>query len=169
MLVVGIDPSSSKCGIALVETDDGSILATWLWEKDKRASSSANLFDYYRWLGVLLSSGDPARKVLGGRIAPMASIEFLGVERNAQTTRLISHFQAASVLACKQTGMMVIEGRTSSARKAALGRGNLSKDEAWEMVKKMYPNHKFRAKTSGGTDEMDAVVMALAAPTLAEL
>jgi Holliday junction resolvasome RuvABC endonuclease subunit len=169
MLVLGIDPSSTKSGAALVETDTAQIVGTWVWFKDTRKGPTQNLYDYFRWLTALISSGNPEQRMLGGRIAPMASIEYLSVERNAQTTRLVSHFQAVSALACKQAGMMVIEGRVRTARKIVLGDGSLSKDEAWEAIRQMYPEHSFRRKPQGGDDEADAVVMALAGPQLAEL
>lgn len=98
----------------------------------------------------------------------MACVEFLSVERNAQTTRKVSHFQAISVLACKQAHLVVIEGRVSSARAEALGRGDIKKEDAHEQVKKMFPQHKFKAVNRGGMDETDAVVLALAGPGLAE-
>lgn len=171
MKYLGIDPSSSCCGVALVEIPfqlgaKPQLLWTKTWKPDKGASPPENLHGYFLWLrNDALVDKDDTWSV---PVASFACVENLSVMQNANSTRLISHYQAASVLACKQLGMAVIEGRVSSARKATLGRGNMSKDEAWEAVKKMYPHHKFRAKTSGGQDETDAVVLALAGRTLTE-
>jgi len=47
-------------------------------------------------------------------------------------------------------------------------KGNISKDDAWEVRAKYIPNFDFGRKTTGGTDIMDAMTLALAAPTLLE-
>lgn len=104
----------------------------------------------------------------GGTIAPMACVEFLKVTRNAETTRKVSHYQAASVLACKQAGLVVIEASVSQARKDALGNGGLSKEDAFALVKKLFPDHKFKTVKRGGMDESDAIVLGIAGPGMAE-
>lgn len=156
MKILGIDPSSSITGNALI--DGNKILSTDNWKKNNTKSDVWNLWDYYEWQVFQIKSAKP----------DMAAIEFLSVSRNMNSVRVVSHYQAAAALACKANNLMVIEARVSSARKEALGRGNMSKDEAWEAVKKMFPNHKFSAKTRGGTDEADALVIAIAAPGIAE-
>lgn len=166
--VIGIDASSSMTGVALVEGDD--LIDTWVWEKDKSKSGIWNLNSYFRWLRDLLveSWEEPRGKVGLAMRANMACIEYLTVSQNAQTTRVLSHYQAASVLACKEVGVTVIEGRVSSARREALGRGNMSKDECWNEIRRRYPDYRFRPKTRGGMDETDAIVLALAGPGLVE-
>lgn len=157
MKCLGIDPSSTTCGAALV--DDFELLDTWAWDKTKRRSPSWNLNDYYEWLLALIDGlGD----------THMACVEFLSVTRNAQTVRKVSHFQAASVLACKQRRLLVVEARVSSARAVALGNGGMSKEAAFDEIKKRYPDHGFRRRDRGGMDETDAVVLALSGPGIAE-
>lgn len=156
MLIVGIDPSSSICGVALVENQ--KLLLTDAWFKDKNKSSSENLVFYFIWLQSWLSANKP----------DIAVIEFLSVVRNAEATRKIAHYQAISNVVCKLRGMLVIEARATSARKAALGKGNLSKKECFETIKKKYPDHLFKRFDSSGADETDACVLALGGITLAE-
>ena len=156
MKIMGIDPSSTICGVALVE--DERLLATWTWKKDKTRSGVWNLADYFKWIDRLISTQGPH----------MVCVEFLSVERNAQTTRKVSHFQAASALAAKLRGKMTIEGRVSSARKEALGDGSMSKDAAWVAVRERFPDHDFQRADLGGYDEADATVLALAATGIAE-
>lgn len=156
MRVLGIDPSSSCCGLAWVEGT--TLLHTTNWKPTKGKSGVWNLANYAEWLATEIRQSP----------AHLACVEFLSVMQNAQSTRLISHYQAVSGLVCKQANLVVIEGRVSSARKEALGRGNMSKEEAWQAVKKMYPDHKFANKTTGGMDETDATTLALAGPGLAE-
>lgn len=182
MKIIGIDPSSSLSGVALVEYHYSSgtykILWTKTWAKDKSKSDPENLYRYFKWLKdealievqpptLTKDDAEAGMRQWSVPVSNFACVEFLSVTRNAQTSRMVSHYQAASVLACKELGMTVVEARVSSARKEALGRAG-SKDEAWDEIKKLYPHHTFKRKTSGGTDEADAVVLAMAARGLAE-
>jgi Holliday junction resolvasome RuvABC endonuclease subunit len=168
MLVVGIDPSSSCSGVAYVEHSwdkEPEQIDTMIWTPEKHQSAPQRLVNYFDWLRneALV---ERTRHYLVPR-AQMGCVEFLSVTRNAATTRVVSHYQAASVLALKKLGITTIEARVSSARATALGRSG-SKEEAWDAVKRLYPDHVFHRKTKGGMDETDAVVLALAGPTLAE-
>lgn len=156
MKIVGIDPSSSVCGLAVIENND--LLITDAWFKDENKSSSENLVSYFTWLQVFLSANKP----------DIAIIEFLSVVRNAEATRKIAHFQAISSLVCKLRGLLVIEARVTSARKASLGKGNLSKRECFDLIKKKFPDHKFNRFDRSGSDETDAVVLALGSMKIAE-
>lgn len=159
MKVIGIDPASGLTGVALLDGD--RLVKTWVWEKEKSKSDAHNLMAYYDWLLEVVKSPF-------GVVAPMACVEFLKVTQNAQTVRKLSHYQAVSVLACKHAGLVVIETAVSSARKEALGKGNLSKEESFALIKKRFPDHKFRRADKGGMDESDAIVLGLAGPGLAE-
>src|SRR5215469_13753207 len=100
MLIAGIDPSSTCCGVAVVE--DGCILRTGAWHKPKtRQSDSEYLVDYFTWLQGWLSEVTP----------DVVVIEFLSVVRNMNAVRKISHYQAVSALTCKLRGLLVIEAR----------------------------------------------------------
>lgn len=156
MRVAGIDPSSSNCGVALVV--DGKLESTDVWKKDKNESPPEGLWSYFIWLWAWLIANQP----------DMACVEFLSVEKNAETTRKISHYQAVSALACKLRGIVVVESRVTTARKHALGKGNLSKEDAWKQLKEKRPHHQFKAAKSGGYDEADAAVLAIAGPAVAE-
>jgi Holliday junction resolvasome RuvABC endonuclease subunit len=155
--LVGVDPSSSCSGVAYM--DRKGLLLTDTWKRPSSGSAPERLYQFHEWLiGWLRRVGVP----------DMAAVEFLSVERNAQSTRVVSHYQSAAVLACKRLGVVVVEGRVSTARKIALGSGALSKRDAFDAVKRLYPNHDFGRFDKGGSDRADAVVMALAARTLAE-
>jgi Holliday junction resolvasome RuvABC endonuclease subunit len=156
MKVVGIDPSSSCCGVALAV--DGEPLLVDAWDRPKNGSAPARLTEYFVWLRSWVAINKP----------DMACIEFLSVERNAQSTRVVSHYQAASVIACKLKGLVVVEARVTSARKAVLDNGALSKQEAFDEMKKRYPQIQFGRIDKGGGDRTDALVLALAGPSIAE-
>lgn len=161
MKVLGIDPSSSISGNALVVHGRGEPKLRWTecWFKEKKLPAVRNLHNYFLWQQVMIEDLE----------ADMACVESLSVARGAQVTRVLSHFQAAAVLACKEAGITVVEARVSQGRLWALGDGSLDKDEAHEAVKKMFPKHKFRQKKNGGYDETDATVLGLSGPHAAEL
>jgi Holliday junction resolvasome RuvABC endonuclease subunit len=156
MRIIGVDPSSTVCGIAVVDTPR-TVVAVDHWERDRNSSHPERLVSYYNWLQARLLTHQP----------DMAVVEMLGVERNAIATRKISYYQGVSALTCKLSGLMVIEARVSTVRKIVLGNGNMSKDEAWSTMRAMHPN-LFSAKNAGGADEMDALVLALAGISAAE-
>lgn len=156
MKIAGIDPSSSCTGVALVE--DKSLLLTDAWHKPKTGSAPDRLVNYFLWIQNWLAVNEP----------DIVAIEFLSVVRNAEATRIISHYQAISALACKLRGILVIEARVTSARKAALGRGDMSKEESYKKIKEMYPLEEWGRINNGGADRADATVLALAALEIAE-
>lgn len=156
MRICGIDPSSTCSGVALVK--DGEPVLIDAWDRPKNGSAPARVTEYFLWLRTWVAMNKP----------DMACIEFLSVERNAQTTRVVSHYQCASVLACKLKGLVVIEARVTSARKAVLGDGSLSKDKVFAEMKRRYPQLDFGRFDRGGGDRADALVLALAGPAIAE-
>lgn len=156
MKILGIDPSSSCTGVALVENNE--LLKTDAWFKSESGSYSDRLVDYFIWLQSFLSANEPDVSV----------IEFLSVVRNAEAVRKISHFQGISALACKLRGILIIEARVTSARKVSLGKGNLSKQESYNIIKKKFPNEDWGRIDNGGGDRADALVLALGGITLAE-
>lgn len=163
MRVCGIDPSSSICGFAMIDTPD-SIISVKNWKRDKNRSHPQGLQDYFNWLSMHIIMAKPQMAVIEmsayGNAGP-------GSRGNFQTAQMVSFYQSVSALACKIQGLIVIESRASSARKAALGNGGLSKDKVWEIMRKRYPD-LFSAKTTGGLDECDALVLALAGERVAE-
>jgi Holliday junction resolvasome RuvABC endonuclease subunit len=90
-----------------------------------------------------------------------------GAKGNFQSAQAVSFYQAISAVCCKLNGLIVVETRVTSARKAALGNGGLAKDAVWEIMRKRYPE-LFAPKTRGGLDECDALVLALAGERVAE-
>lgn len=138
--------------------EDRRLVTTAAWKRPKKGSATQRQMEYFLWLQGWLAANR----------ADMAVIEYLSVERNAQSTRVVSHYQAISALACKLQGLIVIEARVSTARKEALGRGNLSKKEAYEAIKRLIPEHNWGRIDDGGADRADAAVLALAGPAVAE-
>ena len=162
MRILGIDPSSTFCGIAVIDTPD-EILKVEHWTRDKNRSHPQGFLDYYNWLGWRIVMAKPHMAVI--EMGSYASGQ--GGKGNFQAIQAVSFYQAISALCCKLNDVIVIENRVTSARKAVLGNGALSKDQTWAVMRERYPK-LFSAKTSGGLDEMDALVLALSGERAAE-
>lgn len=164
MRILGIDPSSTFCGLALYDTDAGE-RTVGHWERDKKKSHPEGMKSYFYFLSRWIATTKPQMAVIEmsayGRAPGGAG------KANFQAAQAVSFYQGVSVLCCKIYGLIVIETRATSARKATLGNGALSKDQVWEIMRKKYPT-KFSPKTRGGLDECDALVLAEAGPTVAE-
>lgn len=165
MRTVGIDPSSSFCGIGVIDTPS-TIIAVKHWERDKNKSHPQGFHDYFNWLSMQLIMTKPHMAVveMGAYIVSQGRGKSAG---NFQAIQAVSFYQAISVLACKIQGLIVVESRATSARKATLGNGRLSKEETWKIMNQRHLG-LFSSKTRGGLDECDALVLALGGERLAE-
>lgn len=113
---------------------------------------------YYHWLVELAGLWRP----------DMALVELVAVHRNMNTVRVLARYEAASIIALKTSKVLTMQGRVSKARLIALGKGNLSKEEAYAAVCLREPQHEWRTPKKGGMDETDAYVLAKAAMGVAE-
>ena len=141
---------------------DGELVYADHWKRDKRDPHPVALLSWYRWLEAFIAVNSP----------DMASIEMHAYRATSDktspaATHAVAYFQGVAALCCKMHGLVVLEVRVSTARSIVLGNGSLSKDAAWDIMRQRYPA-MFAAKTSGGADEMDAAVCALAGPVAAE-
>jgi len=158
MRAVGIDGASANyAAIALVV--NGAPYRAAVWQpKDKRDSAAERVEDYYKWLRRWIAIYKP----------DVIAVEELAVFLNKNTIRALSRHEGVALLAAKKSGAIVLNPGISKARGIVFGNGRLSKDDAWVAFKKMYPELDLRGKNSGGTDQMDGYVHALAAPTILE-
>ena len=139
---------------------DGDLILTDSWRRPKDGSAPARLWKCY----------EDVRTWIAAQNVDIVCVEFLSVERNAQTTRIVSHYQCACTLAAKSLGLVVVEAQVRTARRVVFGVGNggRAKKEIFEMARKRFPDHSFGRFELDGGDKVDAAVLALAAPTLAE-
>jgi Holliday junction resolvasome RuvABC endonuclease subunit len=158
MRSVGIDiGSSSYAAISLAV--NGVPTRSVVWKAgDKRESAAVRLDDQYAWFGRWLHIFKP----------DVIAVEELAVFMNKKVIRALARHEGIALLAAKRSGAVVISPTASQSRGIVLGNGRLSKDDAWLAFKKTYPDLTLLAKNSGGTDQMDAYVHALAAPTVLE-
>lgn len=139
---------------------DGEPKYVAAWKPDNPKDSDAErLHQFHKWVTFKLGLWRP----------DIVAVEELAVFLNKKTIRALSKREGVALLAAKQYhGAVVVNPPVTQARSIVFGKGNASKDEAWELIKKLYPGLKFLPKNSGGTDQADALVHALAAPKILE-
>src|SRR4051794_714441 len=160
MRVAGIDISSTSYS-ALAVVDDGVPSFATVWRPPNIKDSDPELLhQFYRWLVFKL-----------GLLRPniVAVERQAGFTKNHNVIRSLSKREGVALLAAKQRqGCIVVNPPVTQARGIVFGKGNMSKDDAWGEIRKMYPDFDFLAKNSGGSDQADALVHALAAPVILE-
>lgn len=157
MKTAGIDPSSSRCGIAIVAVDGVANSSTFIddiqtW--DVRGHKG-------KWLqeeipGKLDAFAKNLAAYLIAKKVDRAVVELLSVTHNMDTVRKIAYFEGAALLACAAARIPVESMRTTQARKLVFGKGNIGKDEVRIVLEEMFQ----RRLTP---DEADALVLAIAA------
>lgn len=156
MRIVGLDTSSRFGGLALVVNSEIQSASVWT-PSNPKLSHPRRLQEYRDWLKFKLKMLHP----------DVAAIEELAVFQSKKTIRVLSHFEAAGILVSKDVVGSVAQIQVTTARRIVFGKGNMSKDDAWDYVKKNW-DFDFGHKTTGGLDKMDAAVIALAAPEFLE-
>lgn len=143
--------------VALVVNGVPKRAAVWK-PPDKRDSAATHLDQQYDWL----------RFTLGVMRPDIIAVEELAVFLSKVVIRAMARHEGIALLAAKKTGAIVVSPGVTKVRGIVFNNGRLSKDEAWVLFKKLYPELVELPKTSGGTDVMDAYTHALAAPTVLE-
>jgi Holliday junction resolvasome RuvABC endonuclease subunit len=158
MRCCGID--NAKIGYkAIALAVNGVPVRAHVWKPPNKLDSAPTILeDSYDWLRRWLKILKP----------DVIAVEQLQVFQNKKVIRALSQHEGVALLAAKQSGGVVIQPGTSQSRGVVFSAGNLSKDDAWVAFRKMYPDFVLLAKNSGGSDQMDAMTHALAAPTILE-
>lgn len=161
MIVLGVDPSSSSSGHAIVDGDDMIGFGVWKPTKaEEKAKGATRMYAYYRWLDTWVA--------MRRSMIDMAVVEELGVMRGAKTARVLANFEAIACVVCKKHDLIVVRVKAGVARNLVLGMNpNSKKEEVLVEVRKQYPNLKFPPANQGGGDVADAFVMAKAGPQAA--
>lgn len=157
MRVLGLDPSSSKSGWCLVL--DGVPEKLGVWKPPPRLKSQPD---------KLVAWGKFVRSLLVFTRPDMVVIEECAPHRNPQTFRALVRFENVATYETKLAGRIVLLHRVSEARAIVVEKGNAKKEDVFYEMKRRYPDFEWCAIDKGGDDQSDALVMALAAPSLAE-
>lgn len=148
MKILGVDPSSSVTGIAVLDAKDLSF-ETHTFKADHNKELQDNMNDCLFMLENL------CRK-------PYAvGIEKVSVSWNVNTIRKISYYEALGLLHAANTKASAHQLQATKARRIVLSKGTLSKEDSFKEVISRFPDHEF-----ANMDEADALVIALAAAFL---
>lgn len=155
MKVVGVDASSSCTGLTII--DDGKLVESVIWKPtDKKALASDRLFEFYTWISEKLYTHRP----------DVCAISSTSFSRNVNTTRVLSRYEGAAIIAARLYSCDVVDVKDVEARKMVLKRGNTSKERAYQLITKKYPDYPWLPYKKGGDDQVDSFVIAKAAPAL---
>lgn len=116
----------------------------------------------------LVGWADAVRALLVFEQPDMVVIEECAPHRNPQTFRALIRFEAVASYEVKRAGAILLLHRVSEARSYVVGNGTMKKEDVFYEVKRRYPDLDWKPIDKGGDDQSDALVMALAAPKLAE-
>jgi Holliday junction resolvasome RuvABC endonuclease subunit len=177
MISMGIDPSSSHCGVAVLDVDSDGTFHSALYvggftpltiEKADERGLVLNMLAYIKYLTELEYQPE------------VITIEKLQVAQNLNSVRKLLYYEAASLIAAASFDCPINHVAATSARRAGLGKGNTSKEAAMDLVLERYADAwvwppKMRPAKNGsgklvqqeGLDDLtDAFVQALAGPVL---
>lgn len=155
MKVMGADVSSSCTGVTLI--DDGELVESVIWKPiNKKALASERLFEYYQWISGKLYEHRP----------DLVAVSSTTYRRNPNTTRVLSRYEGATIVAARVYSCDVVDVLDVEARKAVLKRGNTTKERAYQLVTKKHPDYPWLPYKDGGNDQTDSYVIAKAAPAL---
>ncbi len=141
---LGIDPASTTAGIALLSGKKFALIE--IWQRDKSKSLSQNLFNFYVSLGKYFP-------------VDLVVVERLHAKLNMDTTRKIAYFEGAAIMKAAEHETPFLPLGVGSARKLAHGKGNLTKQEVYDINSK---KRKLLPFKKGGSDQSDAMTLALA-------
>ena len=146
IFVVGVDPSSTRSGVALLK--NGEVIWHGHHESDKKLDIGERLYDF----GIYLHRKRAKRKITA------LGVEKDSVNRNMNTVRMLSYFESAALSFAGELGAQTFSFTPNSARKLALGKGNgnLKKQQVYDIMCKEYDLPEY---DSGGSDESDAIVI----------
>lgn len=85
----------------------------------------------------LAATGDWLIQLLADLNVKRAVVEEVSVSHNMDTVRKIAYFESVCMLSCAMLKLPVLSVKTTSARKAVLGKGNLKKEQAHPMLEKL--------------------------------
>jgi Holliday junction resolvasome RuvABC endonuclease subunit len=157
MRSMGIDLASTNYSAAAMAIDGVPDRAVIWKPDDPKDSDPEKLVAFEKWLAAKMFAWQPDIVVVEKTMV---------IKANPQTALSISLREGVALLvAKKRKNVIVISVMIGQSRSIILSKGNLSKEDAFDEFKKMYPKLKLVPKSSGGMDQADAMVHALAGPT----
>lgn len=151
MLILGLDLSSALTGWSIVDHDK-NLIAYGKIELSKYKKKKFPL----EWVKVLYNE---LIKIMAAHKVDEVIIEAT-FSRNVMTLKSLAKCRGIAEAACVNAGVNnIAEINTLSARKRVFGKGKLTKEECFEILKSKFPNQDFY---NDGLDISDSIVVALA-------
>jgi len=154
-----MDPGSALAGFGLAVDGEPQKIKTWA-PRNPKDPAWHRLKEFGQWFDLLLFTWKP----------DIVAIELIALSRSHTVTRVLSRYEGVAGYIAARRGCIVVDHRVSEARSIVFpGQGNCSKEEAFKMLKKRYPDLpwlKYGKGGAGGGDQADGLTGALAAPSL---
>lgn len=159
MRSVGIDIAKAGFAAAALAVDGAPKKATaWKPARDKD-SEPVKLVEFEAWVARVIWIYKP----------DIVCVEELAVFLNKKVIRTLGRREGIALCTAKKRADIVLHPPVTQSRSIVLGPpGNMSKEEAWKRMKKLYPDFDFGRANQGGMDKADAMCHALAASTILE-
>lgn len=154
LVVLGADPGTKYLGLFVLQ--DGAPLHSEAWRSDPDSGLHDNMMRAYR----------RASFIIAVHRVRLVIVERDQSARNMDTVRKLSYFEAMVILAARVQAVEVVQVAPQTARKAGLGKGNLGKEECYEIIKAELRGTPYALppENKGGLDIADACVLAKAGP-----
>lgn len=149
MRTLGIDPSYRSTGIALVIDLQ---IVDLLSYRPKGNDLSKNIYGFQQLLDTSHITN----------YLDSICIERISVTRNLDAVRKISYVEGLAISFSGQENCDLRHMNVTSARKLVFGKGDISKEIAYEMICDKFKNIDFDKFNKSGSDQTDAAILGLA-------
>lgn len=156
MRVLGVDGSSSSAGFARAVDDE--LVHVDIWKPAKHGSKNDHLLSFFAAVGLEMDIFKP----------DLVGYEEVKSARNMNTVRILARWEAAVIIQARKRRIIVQNVNVKQARKIVVDDGAAEKSDILDNLRKRYPDLRWRPINSGGGDQADAGVVALATPDLLE-
>lgn len=154
--MLGVDPASSLAGFAVADAED--LVALSHWKPVGKGSKNDHLLDFFTVCGSMMDAFKP----------DIVGYEQVQSSRNMNTVRVLARWESAVIIQARARRIVVQPVRVKQAREVVFSDGAIEKEEVLRRLRVRYPDLGWLKSNSGGLDQADAGVVALAAPELLE-
>ncbi len=156
--ILGIDPGLKVTGLAVIRADDSQMeLITSIYIKtDPKDDLSVRLLKIFSGVKDLIALYNP----------DIAAIENIYVNSNAASSLLLAQARAASIIACAQSQLNILEYQAKTVKKTLCGNGSAEKFQVEFMIKQILNLEEDQVFLH---DQSDAIAIAITAGLLNKL
>jgi Holliday junction resolvasome RuvABC endonuclease subunit len=169
MIVLGVDPSSSSSGYAVIDHATRDIILAGSYEhlaprdKHDRETTARSMV---RFFVFLCQQHEWMRERDGGSI-DLVVVEQVSMTMGMHTVRMLAYSESVPILFSAHVGARLRMVQATSARsKVFPGRGTMAKERCTAMVRAQLPHLDWPSNTDLAGDMSDAIVLAQAGPQL---